>query len=222
MSGNDFNKHKRQDTIKWVTVFVLVALLLVGVAASIVGVFSNGYTDWTKFKIKTDNEAEASVLTLKEGDVVTGFRVLFDVPVTAEDHAPYTDESFTGKTGDGVYYLLSENDFTFGSEPAGRNAGVTVAFTGIDGLYIVSVALDYTSSGSLAEGALGLMMFSIDSSEFGGVKADTWYVFNFNDDSIVRELNSEDDVFEFSSPITILNPEYFNKYNKWFVPILAE
>lgn len=221
MSGNDFNKHKRQDTIKWITVFVLVGLLLVGVAASIVGVFSNGYTDWTKFKAKTNTEAEAPVMTLKEGDVVKGFRVLLDVPVTAEDHAPYTDESFTGKTGDGYYCLLGENDFTIGSEPADYNAGVSVCGFEDLGLYAVAVVLDYLDGSPIA-GSVGLFLMSAESDAFPDCKANTWYVLNNDDNSVVRALNSEDDVFEFSEPITILNPEYFNKYNKWFVPVLAE
>lgn len=34
MNYNDFNQHKKSDTVKWIVAFVLIAVLFVGLAAN--------------------------------------------------------------------------------------------------------------------------------------------------------------------------------------------
>lgn len=50
MSNNNLQRHESRDKSKWVVMFIAILLAFVAIAAAFVCIFSDGFTNWDKFK----------------------------------------------------------------------------------------------------------------------------------------------------------------------------
>lgn len=87
--NNEFNNHKKSDAIKWIIVFVLVAVLLVGTVASLVIGINNGKNTTTPPK-----QTESGMLVTP--DVTNSAVKLSVTPLAADNSAsPLAEKSYT-------------------------------------------------------------------------------------------------------------------------------
>lgn len=54
--ANNLQNHERCDKSKWFVTLVAFILAFVAIAAAFIGIFSNGFTDWSKFQSEQENE----------------------------------------------------------------------------------------------------------------------------------------------------------------------
>lgn len=70
MANNNLQRHERRDKSKWAVTFIAILLAFVAIAAAFVGIFSDGFTNWDKFK--TDEEQQEQTEETANGGAVIG------------------------------------------------------------------------------------------------------------------------------------------------------
>ena len=78
--ANNLHNHERRDKSKWFVTLIAFILAFVAIAAAFSGIFSDGFTNWDKFK--TDEEQRDEQLPEEE-----------QTDDTADGGAPVTDEN---------------------------------------------------------------------------------------------------------------------------------
>ena len=60
MANNNLQRHERRDKSKWGVTFIAILLAFVAIAAAFVGIFSDGFTNWDKFKTDEEQQEQTS------------------------------------------------------------------------------------------------------------------------------------------------------------------
>lgn len=84
---NNLQRHESRDRAKWVVTFVTIVLLVVALSAAFVGIFSNGFENWDKFK-PDENEVTDNVGAIIENGEANGIMLTSSV-ISPEDYADY-------------------------------------------------------------------------------------------------------------------------------------
>lgn len=76
MSNNNLQRHESRDKSKWVVTFIAILLAFVAIAAAFVCIFSDGFTNWEKFKPEEEqtetpaDEGQGNDMALVGGAVI--------------------------------------------------------------------------------------------------------------------------------------------------------
>lgn len=84
---NNLQRHESRDRAKWVVTFVTIVLLVVALAAAFVGIFSNGFENWDKFKSEENKVTNNGGAVIENGEA-NGIMLTSSV-ISPEDYANY-------------------------------------------------------------------------------------------------------------------------------------
>lgn len=117
--ANNLHNHERRDKSKWFVTLIAFILAFVAIAAAFIGIFSDGFTNWDKFK--TDEEQQDEQLPEEE-----------QTDDTADGGAPVTDENGDELASNKPIAMPMSMTFRSAASLDGRNAeydSVTVRAT---------------------------------------------------------------------------------------------
>lgn len=100
--ANNLQRHERRDKSKWAVTFIAILLAFVAIAAAFVGIFSDGFTNWDKFKPDEEQTEQTEE--------------------TADNGAPVTDENGDEISSDAAIPMPKAMTFRSAAALDGRNA----------------------------------------------------------------------------------------------------